>query len=305
MSIDLVPAWLQRHGPTLLLPLSLLVLGSIAWWGASRYLALEREALLGQRPATRDVLVAARALVPGDVLDGGSLALRSVPADGLASGTLLEADFSHVQGQRLANPLQAGEPLQRWHLQVVATEGSLASRLAPGRRALTIPVDELNASAGLLRAGDRIDLYASLEREGRRLTAPVLLGLRVLATGRKLEDSSADGEASNFGTITLDVSPEQALRIHTARLSGQLMAMLRPSHDDSNHAAGVRGSLAALLELDDEMPAPRPRVPVLVGGQRVPSTSRLEPESSSEAAALWRIPSTPAASDQPNPEARP
>ncbi len=300
-----VLAVLRRFGPSVLMPLALVVLGGIAWWGASRYLALERDALLGQRPASRDVLVAARTLASGDVLDADSVALRSLPADGLASGTLMGDDFPAVTGQRLSGGLQAGEPIQRWHLQPPLELASLASRLAPGRRALTIPVDELNASAGLLRAGDRIDLYASLEREGRRLTAPVLLGLRVLATGRQLEsEASADGSAS-FGTITLDVSPEQALRIHTARLSGQLMAMLRPSGDESTPAAGVRGSLAALLELDDELPAPRSRVPVLVGGQRVPSTSRLEPEPVGDTAAIWRIPSAQAAPDSPPAEVRP
>src|SRR5690606_30674432 len=114
---------------------------------------------------------------------------------------------------------------------------SLSARLTEGRRAVTMPVDEINSLSGMLQPGDLIDLYVSFEHRRRRVTAPLLQGVLVLATGPR---TFADGErsqqapgagAGGYSAITLDTSPEDAVKLVAARQAGTITAMLRHPRD--------------------------------------------------------------------------
>lgn len=97
------------------------------------------------------VLVAARPLPSGHLLTAGDLTSRMLPTADLPAATLRSAGAAI--GQLLSGGVTRGEPLTQARLIDPA-------RLGPGQ--LAVPVHLADASAaGLLAAGDRIDLLTT------------------------------------------------------------------------------------------------------------------------------------------------
>src|SRR5690606_31025634 len=103
-------------------------------------------------------------------------------------------------------------------------------------------------------------------------TAPLLQGVRVLATGRQAgPDGDAgpagaqEGDGASYSTITLDAGPEDAVKLVAARLDGTITAILRHHRDDQTATVAARGDLAGLLGLPPERSTPV--VSILYGDQ--------------------------------------
>ena len=239
-----------------------LLFGLGAAWLATHYLD-ERAADLESRNRQRLALavVAKTNLAPGSTLDHGSVAVREIPAQWLHSGAITPDQFDRAAGSVLAHPAAAGEPLLWAHIEG-RQAASLSARVESGRRAATVPVDDISSLAGMLEAGDLIDLILTVQRERENLSVPLLQAVTVLATGQRTRPGGADGREREFDTITLDLSPEQAARLTAARSVGKLTAILRAPADRAS-AAAPGGDAMTLLGL---MPPPTLRIPVIYGG---------------------------------------
>ncbi|MBU4610124.1 Flp pilus assembly protein CpaB, partial [Achromobacter sp. GG226] len=215
------------------------------------------------RQPMREAVVAAEDLAAGAVLDARTAAVREVPVAWFPQDAVLPVDFAAAEGARLGRALPRGE-IVLWSHLVTARQQPFSAQLAAGRRAVTIAVDEINSLSGMLEPGDVIDLYVSFEHEGRRVTAPLLANVRVLATGRQ-HDGLADATERGFATLTLDAAPEDAVRLVAARQQGSIAAMLRHPGDAGPAAPSRAGDLARLLGLDRPTRAPAAGVPVVFG----------------------------------------
>lgn len=243
-----------------------------AAWLAARYLE-ERvsEIELRQQGQMGRAVVAKTDLAVGTPLTHDLVAIREVPVEWLHSSAITPEQFERAAGAVLAQPARGGEPLV-WSQLEERRPASLSAHLAPGRRATTIPVDETSSLSGLLRPGDRIDLLATVQRDKQHLTMPLLQGVRVLATGSRTrpgEDVGAgDPLGGTFGTLTLDLSEEEATRLVAARALARLTAVLR-NPQDIRTAPLLRTDALALLGL---APAPTAGgVPVIYGGVENPA----------------------------------
>lgn len=245
--------------------------GGLAAWAAQhhiRTLAAQIEA--GARQPTRQVVVAASDLPAGSRLVFEAVAVRDIPLEWLPAEALLPEAFEAVQGALLEKALRRGEPVLLTYLEQ-SRPLPFSAQLAAGRRAVTIPVDDINSLSGMLAPGDIIDLYVSFEHQRRRVTAPLLQGVRVLATGRQYGSTEAmDGYTAGFATLTLDASPQEAVKLVAARQQGTISAMLRHAGDDPGPALGASGDLATLLGMADEPAAPPREVPVIFGDRGTP-----------------------------------
>ena len=243
-----------------------------AAWLAARYLE-ERasEIELRQQGQMGRAVVAKTDLAVGTPLTHDLVAIREVPVEWLHSSAITPEQFERAAGAVLAQPARGGEPLV-WSQLEERRPASLSAHLAPGRRATTIPVDETSSLSGLLRPGDRIDLLATVQRDKQHLTMPLLQGVRVLATGSRTrpgEDVGAgDPLGGTFGTLTLDLSEEEATWLVAARALARLTAVLR-NPQDIRTAPLLRTDALALLGL---APAPTAGgVPVIYGGVENPA----------------------------------
>lgn len=195
----------------------------------SREAAL-RQAYLDQQQNIIPVVVASADLQRGDIISSDNMSIRQIPADFVMGNVITPDDFSLAEGRNLLEPIYAGKPVP-WAF--VAGEGhrDFSDSINQGRRAITVQVDEVNSVSGLIRPGNRIDVYASIDsalvdEEGGDAVFPVLENVLVLATGQQ-SNGQLSAEGSEYTTLTLDVSPREAALLSTAQETGRIIALLR------------------------------------------------------------------------------
>lgn len=259
-----------------------LVLGAAAAFLSLSYLNKQKAALAARANQTTEmvaVLVAKRPLSRGDALTGQTVAVRDVPKEYAHSLALKPGDFEAVDGQLLAYPLRPGE--QVLSAAIVGGANAFSTRVEPGRRAVTLPVDEISSISGLVEPGDLIDLMLTLPNTGKRVAPiPILDGVEVMATGQRQMNDPRTGETRRYSTVTLNTTPDQARNVIAAREMGKLTALLRNRKDrpaGAVHEVDVTGGVG---DLPSASPMPRmgrpgpvtPEVQVIYGGNGKPST---------------------------------
>jgi len=316
-------AFKKPSGPTLLLLALSLLAGLGAAWFARQHIehSVQQQRQQPSVPTGSSTIptvlrvVAAHDLAAGVVLDAQQVAVRSFPADWAASGSVSPEQYaSALQGQILTSALKAGDAILDVHVRppavATAEPAPFSASLGKGRRAITLPIDEVNSASGLLAPGDLIDLYVSFEHQHRRVTAPLLQGVLVLATGQTTAAQShsgtggrttgGPGTTGRYATVTLDTSPEDAIKLVAARQGGTLTALLRQRGDGLTAPQfvpqAVRGDLASLLGLSTPVsppPAAPRRVLVIYGDQPMQATQSRSASSLSVA----NVPDLPDAAD--------
>jgi len=276
---------LNKHSAIFILAV---LAGLMAAWSAQAYLAdkaaqIERNA---QVPHVERV-VAAHALAAGTILSSDDLAIRAFPVSLVSSDSLGPNDYTLLEGKVLRADLQSGDVVVPSHVKQTSAQ-AFSAQLFKGRRAITMPVDAINSVSGLLQPGDLIDLYVSFEYDRRRITAPLLQGVLVLATGRTTQAHADDGHhdgpfgSADYHTVTLDTDPEDAVKLVAARESGTITAVLRHPTDQVASTKASRGDLATLLGVNRNRPVATPRATVLYGNttpRRVPRLQAPDPDN--------------------------
>jgi pilus assembly protein CpaB len=232
------------------------LVGAVSFWLAHRYLRAQEQAAQ-QRVAvqyqTREVVVAATDVAAGAALEPAMLAKRAIPERFLASDALTPEAVGGVAGRRVLRALRRGETLTGSALES-ALNPALSSLIEPGLRAITIPVDESSAAAGLLAPGDLVDLLLvtrdAESAAGAAAVRPLLQAVRVVATGKQTSrihgSQRADELDSAYATLTLHVRPEEAERILLAQRIGELAVVLRTALDTEAGAMAALNSEALL-----------------------------------------------------------
>jgi len=129
-------------------------------------------------------------------------------------------------------PVTAGESIMTNHiLGPEERKEGLAYIVPPGKRALTIPVDEVSGVAGLIKPGDSVDVLATLEINDVAFTSVPLQDIEVLAVGKKIDDKI--DEPVEYQTVTMAVTFTQAKRLMMASQRGVIRLMLRSPIDKS------------------------------------------------------------------------
>ncbi|HVG05601.1 MAG TPA: Flp pilus assembly protein CpaB, partial [Burkholderiaceae bacterium] len=211
----------------IVLGVALLVGGGAAYM-ANTYLRAQVEEIEARGKGESVKLVVAKQDLPkGAALGADTLAVRSVPREWAHSNAVTPEQFARIERGALAYPAKRGEPVL-WSQLEGDKVPTFSARVGAGRRAVTVPVDEISSISGLVEPGDRIDVMVTVRRDNRQLAFVLMQSVPVLATGTKVEQG-ADGQNSSrrtFTTITLDVSAEQARQVIAAREIGKITALL-------------------------------------------------------------------------------
>jgi pilus assembly protein CpaB len=198
------------------------------------------------------VLVVREAIERGDVLLDERLAVREIPSDYVDARQVKAVDRSRITGLRVRTALEPDQTLLWTDLDVYADEQRDLSELIPdGYRAVSIRPSRGDASLGLVRPGDFVDVVANLQRAGSGEPSAVVLlqNVLVLAVGRELvrarQESSA-GIGADDASVTLSVSLRQAQLVSLASEQGRLSLALR-NPSDQRTAPEVPEVLASAL----------------------------------------------------------
>jgi pilus assembly protein CpaB len=197
---------------------------------------------------TKKIVVAKTALRYGAELTADSLTEIDWPANALPEGAFASISDLTASGRRLVlSPVEANEPVLATKISGVDGRATLANRLEPGKRAVTIRVDDISGVAGFVTPGDRVDVVVTKQQNGSaQLTeegqaAPVQQGdfsSEVILEDIKVltADQNADERSTTPGVVravTIEVTSQEAQKVALAQQSGTLYLLLRAAGDQA------------------------------------------------------------------------
>lgn len=115
--------------------------------------------------------------------------------------------------------------------------GGLSFKVETGKRAVTIPVDNVSALHGLLGIGDHVDVLVTFDlpnEQNSTATSTIIQNVPVLAVNKHLQGTS--GVKEDPSTVTLMVTPNQAQQIALAIQQGSVQLALRTPKDNNKAA---------------------------------------------------------------------
>lgn len=184
------------------------------------------------------VLMAVKDIPLGAVLTDEMLGVRQLPESYVERRHIRVNDAARVVGVRVSMEVKANESILWSDLVTGGGERrDLSSLVKSGMRAITIRADATSAFGGLLRPGDRVDAFITVEREGverGRVTIPLLQNVIVLAVGQDTGSGEEDPTARKGGQVnqvTLGVTVAQAQVVAFATDRGRLSLVLRNPDD--------------------------------------------------------------------------
>lgn len=195
-----------------------------------------------------DVLVAAVDIPAYSVITEDMLTLTQVP-EGTAH-PLAAHSSAEVVGNVTESLIVAGEEILPVKLKKQGEEESGMSYVVPeGKRAVTIAVDEVSGVAGFIQRGDYVDVIAFIdirclkgvvddtgavvteEPTNIETSLYVAQNVCVAAIGTTMQSGAADSETELYESVTLFLTPEEALRVNLCAKGGILTVVLRSSGD--------------------------------------------------------------------------
>ncbi|HVJ40085.1 MAG TPA: Flp pilus assembly protein CpaB [Dongiaceae bacterium] len=174
-----------------------------------------------------------------------------------AAGTVLIGSVARRQ-------IMADEPIGLEAIIQPGNRSIVSAVIAPGMRAISIPIQSESASAGFIGPGDRVDVLLAQnlkatvvdkikgqEAQGEPgsgesngistwATETVLFNAKVLAVDQQLSHDAKDGPAVMGKILTLEVSPRDAERLFAAQQLGSFSITLRSLLSDRSDSAKVR-----------------------------------------------------------------
>ena len=188
----------------------------------------QKEAQL--RMATKPVLVAAKQISKGAVIDYNMLAFKVMPVKFTQPGALRARELA--VGKTTLVPIMPGEQILATKLAAPGTGLTLAGKTPPGKRAFTITFDPAAAVGGMVRPGDHVDVLASFSKQQIMLT--LFQNVLVLAVGQQMVPTAeAKGLGRRTGTpqkstITFALTPQEVQILTVAMEHGKIQLTLRP-----------------------------------------------------------------------------
>jgi len=217
---------MRRNNATVLV--IALVLGVIAAVLTRNWLVSHSRGKLAQEAGT--IVVAAAPLGFGSQVTPENVKEIPWSANALPDGAFATKQELLSGGRRMALvSIAPNEPVLRARVTAPGQRAALSSMLDPGKRAVTVRVDDVRGVAGFIQPGDRVDVVLIRTEAESKLkegySDVILQYAKVLAidqiTGERPEQPTI------AKAVTLEVSSEEAQKILLATNVGRLTLMLR------------------------------------------------------------------------------
>lgn len=189
------------------------------------------------------VLIAKDDIPKGTLVDTSNFTVNIVPNQFVQPSAVTSLD--RVAGMVTIAFIARGEQVTLSKFANVTEGGDLAQVTPVGKRAVTVAADNISSLAGMIKAGDHVDIIAKLPQNApgpdgkpamQLFTLPVFQNVLILAVGQQ-----TTGPKSNYrGTgerqetnplITLALTPQEASLIAFVQEQGKIMLTLRSPTD--------------------------------------------------------------------------
>ena len=186
---------------------------------------------------TVSVVTAAETIPENTALTDEMLTVKQLPAEAVSEQAV--KNIGDIRGCVAKEPLAKDEQiLSSMVSRQGSADGGLAYTVPNGKRAITLQVDEFSGIAGNIAKGNRVDVAATVTTQS---TTPhgtdsipesiiAAENIEVLATG--MNNTRTDDKGSNYTSVTLAVTPDEAVRLNYASTEGKLRLLLRPVLDN-------------------------------------------------------------------------
>lgn len=240
--------------------IALIVLGTVAALsvsvlvGALRSGGAKSTAPEDQVVRMTSIVVAARELAAGTIIDGDAVATQELKVQDAPEGSV--RDPVQAVGKVITTAMVKGQAFLRANF---ASEGSglrLAAALPKGMRAVAVSLNASSALRGLLYPGCLVDvLWTAKSRRNERAETKVLLervnilGIEDQTIVSSREEHAAPSKYGGSQMVTLMLNVEQAKTLQAAIGQGSISLALRHPLDNTE---------AVVIEALDEQPEPGP-----------------------------------------------
>lgn len=251
---------------SMILVLSLLAGGTAAWVSTTLSGAVSAPAgSLAATPSASgiEVLVAAIDVLPGTILEAGSLRWQQWPqaalSDAFITRQLRPDAVQSLSGMIVSNGFFAGEPVLEGRLSSGNT-GTLSVMLTTGKRAIAVRISAENTAGGLVLPNDRVDVLHTTSRQSStgeiEVSSRIILkNIRVLAVDQMIDDAS---DPIVGKTATLELEAAEVEIVAAAEASGTISLALRSLADNGELTAQIvptktirinRGGVIEIVEI--------------------------------------------------------
>lgn len=216
------------------------------------------------RIETQPIVLASTDMPEGVALTRAELQVAQWPVGTVPAGAFSSVDS--ILGRVTRVPVFKGEAIVPGRLAPDGTGPGLEVKISPGKRAMALRVNDVSALSGMIQPNSRVDVMVTLNDADstRKQVAKLFMeNMRVLSVGTQVQRDQ-NGKPISAGTVSLEVTPDQAEELAIAANAGQIQLVLRGFGDpDSITTTGAVASdvLAKLRETPAPRPAPRRPAP--------------------------------------------
>lgn len=245
------------------------------------------------RTTTVPVLVATADFPEGHRLAAADVELRDMPISAVPADVFTSIDS--VVGRVTRVPVFRGETMVLGRVAPAGAGTGLEVRIAPGKRAMAVRIDDVAGLAGLVQPDSRVDVVVTV---GDGMDTPaharvIMHNMRVLSVGAETErasDAPRDGEpvmqaAALASTATLEVTPAEAERLALATNQGRIQLVLR-GFGDPETVTTTGASMGDMLPEFAKAARSQRRASASSYAPPVAAAPRVEPVAATTAAAI-------------------
>ncbi|MBF8670066.1 Flp pilus assembly protein CpaB [Pseudomonas putida] len=213
----------------------------------------------------KNVVVATVEIPFGQMIEAQQVAIVRMPKDAVPDDAFDSNE--KVVGKIATFALLRGDVLRSARLAEHLGGSTLASLIAPDKRAISVRVDDVVGVGGFLLPGNRVDVLATRQSDGSSNDAEsrtILQDLRVLAV-----DQTAGTDKTQpvvVRAVTLEMSAKEAEVLVKAQSEGKLQLALRNPLDAQKQQQAV--AAAAPVQAAPPVARPQPK-PVAKGNGEV------------------------------------
>lgn len=186
---------------------------------------------------TGTVLVAAAPIPANSKVSPDQVKIESRPVAYIPQGAALTPE--EIVGRVSKAEVFPGEALIDAKFYPPGQEASMVLPVPPGKRAVTVAVDEVVGVAGFVQPGSLVDVVGTLDIDNQPVSKVLLQKIQVLAIAQEYEKKE-EQEAKVVSSATLAVTPQEAEILILAADRGKIRLAMRSASEDENvTTAGV------------------------------------------------------------------
>ncbi len=250
---------MKKYGALIALGVAI-IFGVLAVYLANEWMTSQQpevQTVVREQVPTTKIVVASQDIPVGTMLNGQVLSLAEWPKANIPKGAFHDTD--ELIGRVAVTRLSAGTPLRKAELAEDGSGAGLVASIPKGSRAMSIRVDEVIGVAGFILPNTFVDVVHVDPNHINNQSSIILEKVKVLAIAQETYTDEKGGKAKVVRTVTLQLTPEEAITLALKTRTGSIHLLLRnPLEDKSVKIAAAPKPKAK----NNPKPKPKP-IPVL------------------------------------------